>query len=458
MPLHPTSFEKLDQTLTGRLRKFINNLKEVFILEKLKRVQIAEGVYFNTIFDNRFKTSRIAVTMLVGLDKDKVAANAIVPNILTRSCKAYPTYFEFSQKLDMLYGTSITGINSKMGDFQALTLYAVGIDDKYSLDGESVNKEMAEIICDVLFDPNVENGEFKEEDFKQEQRQLIEAIDAQFNNKRAYSMKRFLEVMFKDEKYGINKYGTKEQVLALTSKDAYNAYLEIIKTAKVEIMCLGSNDNDDVCRLFKEKFSSIERDFAEGENVVVPRATEVKEQTDRLDVEQSKLILGFRTDCAEPSDKVSGMKLTSAVLGGTAHSKLFNNVREKLSLCYYCSSAYDSNKGLLYIESGVQKENIEKAKAAILNEIEEMKKGNITDEEMTSTKLSLCNKYMTSVDSPSGTQAWYLAQMLKGKPISPQEQAELINAVTKEQVVAAANKLTLDTVYVLTKNDSEEEN
>ena len=216
MPLHPTSFEKLDQTLTGRLRKFINNLKEVFILEKLKRVQIADGVYFNTIFDDRFKTSRIAVTMLVGLDKDKVSANAIVPNILTRSCKAYPTYLEFSQKLDMLYGTSITGINGKMGDFQALTLYAVGIDDKYSLDGESVNKEMAEIICDVLFDPNVENGEFKDEDFKQEQRQLIEAIDAQFNNKRAYSMKRFLEVMFKDEKYGINKYGTKEQVLALT--------------------------------------------------------------------------------------------------------------------------------------------------------------------------------------------------------------------------------------------------
>ena len=113
---------------------------------------------------------------------------------------------------------------------------------------------------------------------------------------------------------------------------------------------------------------------------------------------------------------------------------------------------------MLYIESGVQKENIEKAKAAILNEIEEMKKGNITDEEMSDTKLSLCNRYMTSVDSPSGTQAWYLSQMLKGKPISPQEQAELINAVTKEQVVAAANKLTLDTVYVLTKNESEEEN
>ena len=430
----------------------------MFILEKLKRVQIADGVYFNTIFDDRFKTSRIAVTMLVELDKEKVSANAIVPNILTRSCKAYPTYLELNRKLDELYGTSIVGVNGKMGDFQGLTLYAVSIDDRYSLDGESVNKEMAQLICDILFDPNVENGEFKEEDFKQEQRLLLDAIDAQFNNKRSYSMKRFLEVMFKDEKYGINKYGTKEQVLSLTPKSAYNAYREIVKTAKVEIMCLGSNDNDDVCKLFAEKFSSVERDFKEGKTVVIPKATEVKEQTDTLDVEQSKLIMGFRTDCAEPSDKVPQMKFTSAVLGGTAHSKLFNNVREKLSLCYYCSSSYDPNKGLLYIESGVQKENIEKAKAAILNEIEEMKKGNITDEEMESTKLSLCNKYMTSVDSPLGTQSWYLMQMLKGKPISPQEQAELIKAVTKEQVVEAANKLTLDTVYVLTKNDSEEGN
>lgn len=427
-------------------------------MEKLKRVQIADGVYFNTIFDDRFKTSRIAVTMLVGLDNENVSANAIVPNILTRSCKAYPSYREFNKKLDLLYGTSIVGINGKMGDFQALTLYAVGIDDKYSLDGESVNKEMAELLCNALFEPNAENGEFKDEEFKQEQRQLLDAIDAQFNNKRAYSMKRFLEVMFKNEKYGVNKYGTKEQVLALSSKDAYNAYLNIVKTAKVEIMCLGSSDNDDVCKLFAEKFSAVDRDFKEGKTELIPETEEVKEHTDTLDVEQSKLILGFRTNCAEPSDKTYEMKLACAVLGGTAHSKLFNNVREKLSLCYYCSAAYDSNKGLLYIESGVQKENIEKAKAAILNEVEEMKKGNITDEEMISTKLSLSNQYLTSVDSSAGTQAWYLAQMLKGKQVTPQEQADIISAVTKEQVIEAANNITLDTVYVLTKGDNEEGN
>ncbi len=423
-------------------------------MANLKRVQLADGVYFNTIVDDRFKTGRISVTMLTEPTEETVSANSIVPYILTRSCKAYPSYLEFNRKLDMLYGTSIVGMNGKMGDFQALTLYAAGIDDKYSLYGESVYLEMAELLCDILFEPNAENGEFNEEDFKQEQRQVLDAIDAQFNDKRAYSMKRFLEIMCRDEKYGINKYGKKEQVLALTSKDVYNAYRNIIKSSKVEIMCLCSSENEQICELFGKRFSEIDRDLSCGKTKIIARADKVKEHTDVLDVQQSKLIIGFRTDCAEPSDKVYEMILACSVLGGTAHSKLFNNVREKLSLCYYCSSMYDSNKGIMFIESGVQKENIESAKAAILNEVEEMKKGNITDDEIAHTKLSLTNKYLTGTDSPAATQTWYLSQMLKGKQVSPQEQAELVNAVTKEQVIEAANRLTLDTIYVLTSDES----
>ncbi len=430
-----------------------NKNKEVFILEKLKREKLAEGMYFSTIYDDRFKTGRISVTMLVDLDENKAAANAIVPNILTRSCKAYPTFLQLSRKLDSIYGASLTGANGKLGDFQTLSLSAAGIDDRYSLDGESVSKEMAELLCCALFEPNAENGCFSEDDFKQEQRQLFDAIDAQFNDKRAYSVKRFLETMFKGDKYGVNKYGTKEQVTALTSKTAYEAYLEILKTAKIEIMYLGSSSTDDICRLFKEKFSAVERTPKEGKTVVLAESDKVTQQRDSLDVVQSKLILGFSTNCADPDDKVPEMKLACALLGGTAHSKLFNNVREKLSLCYYCTSNYNPSKGFITIESGVQTENIEKAKEAILREIEEMKKGNITDDEMNSTKLSLTNRYMSSVDSAVGTQAWYTAQLLKGKQTSPEEEAQAIGAVTKEQVIEAINKIKLNTIYVLT-NDS----
>ncbi len=338
-----------------------------------------------------------------------------------------------------------------------VNISAVGISDDYSLDGESVYEEMARLLCGAVFEPNVIDGAFAEEDFRQEQRQLIDAIDAQFNDKRMYAKKQFLGVMCADEKYGVDLCGTKEQVNALTAKDVYNAYLELITTARVEIVCLCANNTDNVRGIFAERFASVKREPKFSDSVVVPRAEKVKEKTECIDVVQSKLILGFRTECANPDERVEAVKLMSAVLGGTAHSKLFNNVREKLSLCYYCVSSYDPVKGIMTIESGVQKENIEKTKQAVLAELEEMKKGNITDEELESAKLSMSNSYLTSVDSSAGTQGWYLAQVLRGTERTPQQQAEIIGAITKEEVAAAANRLTLDTVYVLTGNDEEGE-
>lgn len=428
----------------------------MLILEKLNRVQIADGVYFNTIFDDRFKTSRIAVTMLVGLNKDTVAANAMVPNILTRCCEKYPTFLELSRKLNMMYGASLSGRGGKMGEVQPITISAAGIDDRYSLDGESVYKEMAELICSVLFRPKLVNGCFDEEDFRQEQRQMLDAIDAEYNDKRVYAFNRLLQVMCGDELYSINKNGTKEQVSALTPKAVYDAYKNIIKTARIEIMCLGSTDTDEVCKLFKDKFAGIERSVASYKTEVIKTAEKTKEHTDKLDVVQSKLMIGFRTGVAHPQEEVPQTTLMGVILGGTAHSKLFVNVREKQSLCYYCACRYDAYKGIMYIESGVEKENVEKTKNAVLEQIEEMKNGNITDEEITSAKLSVSNSYLTSVDTSSGTQSWYISQILKGKQRTPQEEADIIASVTKEQIVEAAKKLTLDTVYVLTGNDETE--
>lgn len=430
----------------------------MFVLDKLNRVQIADGVYFNRIFDDRFKTSRIAVTMLVGLNRDTVAANALVPNVLTRCCKRYPSFLELSRQLNMMYGAALSGRGGKLGEVQPLTISAACIDDRYALDGESVYKQLAELVCSVIFEPKLTDGCFDTEDFKQEQRQMLDAIDTEYNDKRVYAFNQMLQTMCEDELYSISKHGTKEQVLALTPQCVYDAYKEIIKTARVEIMCLGSTDSDEVCELFKEKFSRIERKPLTYKTEVIQKALTVKERTEKINVMQSKLILGFRTASAQPNDEqVAQTTLMGMVLGGTAHSKLFLNVREKLSLCYYCACRFDGYKGIMYIESGVEKQNIEKAKTAILEQLEDMKNGVITDEEIASAKLSVSNSFLSSVDSSSGTQSWYIGQILKGTQRTPQEEADLLCSVTKEQIVAAANKLTLDTVYVLTSKDTAEE-
>ena len=432
----------------------------MFVLERFNRIKIADGVHFSTIRDERFKTSRIAFVMQTELDKDTVSANAIIPDLLTSSCKEYPTALQLNRKLDMMYGVSLSCSSGKLGETQMLVVSASGLDDRYSPDGEPIYSQMAELLCKAVFEPNVTDGAFDEENFRQEQRQMLDAIDAQFNDKRAYSMKRMLEVMCAGEKFSINKYGTKEQVESLTPESVYRAYIDLINSAKIEIICLCSSPSDDVRRIFEEKFSGIKRKPVSPVTKVICTADSVKEKTDRLDVVQSKLILGFRAGCAEKEntdEEIAAAKLMSAVLGGTAHSKLFNNVREKLSLCYYCVSRYNPDKGLLIIESGVENENIEKAKEAVLAEIEDMKNGIITDEEIMSAKLSISNAYLTSVDSSAGTQGWYVGQLLRNHDRTPKEEAAMITAVTREQIVKAARGLTLDTIYVLTGSESKED-
>ena len=422
-------------------------------MENYKREKIAPGVHFSAIRDERFKTSRIAVAMLTDIDREKAPALSTLSGVLAHSCEEYPTFLELSRKLDSLYGTTLTGSSGKRGENQIVMLGVSGINDSYSLDGGSVYEEMAKLLCSVLFRPNVKDGAFVEEDFRQEQRQSLDAIDALFNDKRAWAKKRLFEEMCEDEKYGINVLGTKEQVNALTAKSLYEQYKELLKTARIEIICLCANDTENVKGIFAEQFASIERDVQTGEEEIVKSAERVREITDTLEVNQSKLMLGFRTGCAEPEKEAEATKLMSAVLGGTAHSKLFNNVREKQSLCYYCAAGFDPLKGVMTVESGVEKANIEKTKNAILKEIEDMKNGVITDEEIENTKRSIANSYLTSVDSSAGTLSWYLSQILKGKSLSPQEQADVICAVTKEEIVAAANRLSLDTVYTLTSED-----
>ena len=232
-----------------------------------------------------------------------------------------------------------------------------------------------------------------------------------------------------------------------------NAWRELLETAQFEIICVGNVDDKAVEEIFTEKFSSINRQPVSTETKVVRTVDKVKEQTEKMDVAQSKLILGFRTDSAGNDDDVFASKLMSVILGGGATSKLFNNVREKLSLCYYCAARSYMSKGIMLVESGVETQNVQKAKDAILNEIEEIKKGNITDFEMDSAKLLINNSFNSSNDTVTGIEKWYQGQILSGDMMTPEQACEKFNSITKEEVVKAANKLMLDTVYVLASNE-----
>lgn len=428
-------------------------------MSKLLRKEIAPLVAFNTVKESRFKTMRISVTAYLPLKMETAAVNALMSLVMTRSCNKYPDFTELSRKLSYLYGASLSSGFMKIGDAQALTFSISGIDDRYALEDDIISKELSDLLCDVIFDPFVKDGAFDSTECEQERRQLIDMIDAEFNEKRVYAKNKALALMCEDEVFSVKRYGDRDSVLKATEKDLYTAWQNMLKTARFEIIYVGDSDSSSACEVFAKRFNEIDRKPCEISTEVIREVEAVKNGNEDMELSQSKMILGFRTSVAEPDEDTMATRMMCAVLGGTAHSKLFCNVREKLSLCYYCSSSYIRQKGIMLVESGVERENIDKAREAILGEIKAMQNGDITDEEIEATKMSMANAFTSNCDTVGGISGHYLSQMFDKEILSPQECVERVNAVTKEDVIRCANKLKLDTVFTLTgvSDETEEE-
>lgn len=415
----------------------------------INRKEIADGVFFNSIMDNRFKTMKITANMIVPLTKENASANALLCGVLSHSCKAYPDFTELSRKLSSLYGADLGVSVKKIGDNQLLRISASGLDDRYAFDGDSVAEELSELLCNVIFKPNLTDDEFPSVEVEQEKHQLLDVIDSEFNDKRIYANNRLVEIMCADEVFGLKRYGTAEKIRECTEKSLYNTWQNLLKTAKFEIMYVGETSPDLAEAVFTKAFDGIVRQTQTVETEIIRSAENAKHISEEMELSQSKLVMGFRAGTAIPDTDVNATRLMCAILGGTASSKLFCNVREKQSLCYYCSSSYDRVKGIITVDSGVEAENIEKAEQGILNEIEDMKKGNITDFEIEAAKMAVVNSFRSTNDTVGGIESWYVNQIFDDKFRSIEEMSEAISSVTKEQVVASAQKMTLDTVYVL---------
>lgn len=418
-------------------------------MSNTNRIRLGDGVYFNDVRDSRFKTMKITANIIVPLRADTAAANALLCGVLSRSCKAYPDFTALSKKLSALYGAELNASVRKAGDNQVLTLSASGLDDRYTLEGESVARELSLLLCGVIFEPNMQDGVFVAGEVEQERRQLLDVIDSEFNDKRIYANGQLIAHMCADETFGMKRYGTVEHIQAATPQSLTAAWKELLKTAVFEILYIGDSAPDKAVEVFRTAFDGVERKPAAAQTDIVRRAGEPKHITEEIHVAQSKLVMGFRAGTALPDSEVIATALMTAILGGTANSKLFCNVREKQSLCYYCGARYDKMKGLMIIDSGVEGENIEKLEAGVMQEIADMQNGVISDFEIEATKMAMINAYHTSNDTVSGIESWYAAQLFDGAFKTIEEMADKLNAVTKEEIVAAANRLSLDTVYVL---------
>ena len=419
----------------------------------INRRKIADGVYFSSITDKRYKKNLISVAFSTQLSEDTATENVIVPVLLTKCNSKLPTYKAFNNKMSRLYASGIGGTAGGQYDLQTISFGAYYLDDIYALSGEKMTGIMTDILIDCLTSPVTENGVFSEKFVELEKKTVIDNIETAINDKRSYAIERAMKTICKGEPASVCSYGTVEKAKLITPDSAYKAYRRMLETMPCEIICTGCSDFDGVAEKFAAAFEKVGRHDIENTTIALsPVKTQTEEVTERLTVNQSKLVLGFKSH----SDDDAALVLLQKIFGGTTSSKLFRNVREKMSLCYYCSAARNDLKGIMLVNSGVENENIEKTKEAVIDQLEEIKNGNFTNEDINFAEMAIKNDFKSVADSAGNVSNWYFDCIRKNDIVTPEEKLGRYLGVSKERIIAAAKSMVLDSVYVLTGNENRE--
>ncbi len=415
----------------------------------IRRSSLAEGVSFTSLRDPKFKLNRLSVNFVTPLSEETASDLAMVSLMLRKGCRSCPDYTLLNQKFDWLYGADLSTDVTKIGADQIITFSVAAIDDRYTLGGDRLVLECAGMLRDLLFEPLIENGAFDADSFEVERRYLIDTIEDEIKDKRAFAKAECSRLMGRGDPASLRKYGSPEGARKTTPASAAKAWKRMIDTAGVEIFFTGPGDPSDAMRVFADAFAGRPA-VPYVPPRILPAADAVQEHVEYMDVTQSKLVLGFRTGERPALGDQTAIRLATAILGGTPSSKLFLNVREKRSLCYYCAARYSRVSAVMMVDSGVEHENIAAAREAILKELEDLKAGDFSDETMEFTRLQMINSLKGVSDSAGVSEDWYLNRILVGEMSTPKEEIEALERTTREEVVAAARQITLDTVYLLT--------
>jgi Predicted Zn-dependent peptidases len=426
----------------------IKKRKGWVIMSVIKK-KIADGIYLNFIETDKFKTNYLSVNFITKLNKETASLNALIPMVLKRGTVKYPTMAEINEELENLYATGIYSRVYKRGENQIVGFTSYMLDNSYTIDDTDILASTIDMFDQLIFCPKTENGVFIESYVDGEKSNLIDNINALINNKNRYAVWRCQEEMCKDEVFGIPESGTVEDVEKITPQSLYTQYKNILNESQIQVYYVGQCDIDWLSDKLTELFKNINHTDVKLETAVIRKAETIKEITEDQPVTQGKLSLGFRTGSILNDGDYHKFILFNEIFGGSPTCKLFMNVREKLSLCYYCHSIAESLKGIMVVASGIEVANKELAQSEILLQLDNIKNGIMTDEEITSAKNSIVNGYRTINDSSSDLEAWYMNRMLAGLTSSPEEAIDLINSVTKDDIIEVANKITLDTIYFL---------
>lgn len=419
-------------------------MKNTFLVKTVE-----EGFRVCSYETDRFKTGILSVNLVLPL-KGNIAEKSLLPSLLCASCREYPDLLSLNRKLAELYGAELSPSVAKHGENLVLRMSMTMIGDRFSLDGESISTQCAKLLCKALFEPNVRESAFDSDEVEREKRIMLDRLEALKNNKRSYALKKMVDLMCADEAYSLSSLGTEEDLRALTPEQLYASWKDLLRTAFVQLQVVGDLNTAAITELFREYFDQVEgREVVKGVTEVIPFAGEVKRGLEEQDITQSKLVMGFRCGMQEPFDNYAKVRIFVDLFGGGTYSRLFMNVREKQSLCYYCAARLMGSKGIITVQSGVETENAEKAETEILKQLAEMQAGGVTEEVLQKSHKSMEDDFLSVFDTPEELDGWFYSQVADDEFQTPEELVAELKAVTVQDVIDMANNVTLDTVFLL---------
>lgn len=422
-------------------------------METVRR-KLMPGVYLTYIQEKKFKTNVLSAQMIAPLDQKTAAANALMTAVLRRGTARYGDMQTLSAVLDHLYGTRIDCTVRKKGENQCVGFIASFVDDRYTPGGEKLLESVAEILGDLWCNPATKSGRFIPEYVQGERTNLIDEIRGQMNDKRVYASIRLVQEMCGNEPYGISRYGTEKDMQKLSPGKLYKQYTALLSSAQLELFYSGSAELSRVEHALLSAFSTLPRAELIPAAQTMPHlpVQERRYVTEAMDVTQGKLSIGFSVT----SRDYPALMLFNMIYGGSANSKLFLNVREKLSLCYYASTVLHRQKNMITLSSGIEFEKYDRALEEILVQLEATRAGEIEEWEEIGARSTMRHAFRAMRDSQGQMEDFYLGQAASGTSDSIESLSDEIEAVTRERMLEAAQTIALDTVYFLKGKEAEE--
>lgn len=420
----------------------------------MNRTTIAPGVSLTTVEADKFNTCRVSIYFVRPAKRETATADALLPIVMERGYADCPDMTELSKRLSRLYGASLRVDTFKVGANRVLSVSVTGIKDKFALEGELLTAEYAKIALGTAFTPYLPGGTFDPECVAIEKQQLRELLEGEINEKRTYCIRQAKRKFFEGMPEGIEANGYLDELDSVDEKTLTEAFREMIRSSRIEVFALGA-EADVVRAQVLAALADTKRAPAHLAPINAPAPCSEKSFTQNIDAVQGKLCMLFTYGGPVAEEDAAAARVAAALLGGTATSRLFVNVREKQSLCYYCAAAFQLVAPHLCIDSGVEPQNAARAKAAILHELEALREGPISDQELSETKRTLLSALGSVGDSLHSMETWCFHEIMRGTEKEPADLMHEIALVTADDVHRVLGRLSLSVTYLLTKEAQE---